>query len=171
MAKTLLFEAGPQLGMVRAVMLFSLACAAASVYAGENLTRTYGSSRGDGGKLQPFPVRLAWGLGVGSLGVVFAAGMWVYGRCYVSRVELDEGAKSVTVHTAGFLRGARQQISLADVTGTRRHQGRADFADAPSVNAPWRSIRVRGRALPFILDEQGVFHDRKRVDRLFPASG
>ena len=58
-------------------MLLSLACAVATIWWGSDLSQSYWVRPADGGMLAPLPVRLAWGVGVGSLGVIFAAGMWV----------------------------------------------------------------------------------------------
>ncbi|HEV3051131.1 MAG TPA: hypothetical protein VGX50_12530, partial [Longimicrobium sp.] len=35
-----------------------------------------------------------------------------------------------------------------------------------SVNAPWYSLRLRGRRFPLIIDLQGDFLDQRAVDRL-----
>jgi len=35
-----------------------------------------------------------------------------------------------------------------------------------SVNAPWTSLRLQGRHLPLIIDEQGDFHDEAALRQL-----
>lgn len=154
----LLFDARRQARKVRGVMLFSLASAVLSVRAGVHLAQTYGLNPADGGVLAPLPVRLAWGAGVALLGVGFAAGMWLYGRCYVARLELDEATQQLHVYTLRFFGTARQMCDVSDVMGGRRHRGKFTTLWL-RVDALWRTLRIAGRWLPLILDLQGeVLH-------------
>lgn len=130
------YRAGAQLVKVRGVMLVSLACAAATVWWGWDLAQTYGSRPADGGVLAPLVVRLAWGVGVGSLGVVFACGMWLYGRLYVAKLELEEATSKLRVHTVGFVGTRKLTFDASEVSASRHHEGRTDLPGAPSVNAP-----------------------------------
>jgi len=118
--------------------------------------------------LAPLPVRLAWGAGVALLGVGFAAGMGLYGRCYVARLELDEVNDRLRVYTVTWWLGLRREVvPLAALRPGRRHRGRAFFLWHPIlVNAPWRSVWVEGRRLPLILDERGQTLDRQKMRRL-----
>src|SRR3712207_1184162 len=104
-----LFRAGSQLIKVRALMLLSLACAIATIWWGLDLSQTYGVRPADGGMLAPLAVRLTWGIGVGSLGIIFAAGMWVYGRCYVAKIELDQHTKELHIYTVRFI-GTKREV-------------------------------------------------------------
>ncbi|MFQ5340281.1 MAG: hypothetical protein ACE5F6_01910 [Anaerolineae bacterium] len=160
-----LFDAGRQLIKVRGVMLFSLACAALSMWAGVHLAQTYGLNPADGGVLAPLTVRLAWGIGVALLGVGFAAGMWLYGRCYVARIELDEETHQLHVYTVGFFGTARHVYDGTDIVGGHHHRGKLVTLWL-SVNAPWRSIWIAGRRLPLIIDEQGEVLHKGWMSRL-----
>jgi hypothetical protein len=162
-----LFRAGRQLVKVRAVMLFSLVCAAASLWWGFDLAQTYGSRPAEGGALAPLPVRLAWGVGVGSLGVIFAAGMWLYGRCYVAKMELDQRTGTLHVYTVRFFGSRKQVFDVSDILGSSYHEGKFDgMGVVPTVDAPWRSMRLAGRRLPLIVDQQGVFLEEELVNKL-----
>lgn len=164
------FRAGTQLLKVRGMMLLSLACAVASLWWGWDLFQTYGTRPADGGELALLPVRLAWGVGVGSLGVIFAAGMWLYGRLYVAKMELDRAASKLHVHTLRFL-GTRERVfDVSDVLVTRRHAGRMDLPGSPSVNAPWTSLRLAGMRLPLIMDQQGDFPQGELTDELLGSA-
>ncbi len=134
-------------------MFFSLACAALSVPVGVHLAQTYGLNPADGGALAPLTVRLAWGIGVTLLGVGFSAAMWLYGRCYVARLDLDETAHQLHVYTLRFFGTARHVYDVDDVVGIRRHRWR--YIGEDWVDAPWYTLRLAGRRLPFILDAPG----------------
>ena len=160
------FRAGGQLVKVRALMVLSLICAVACLWWGAHLAQTYGLSPADGGRLAPLATRLAVGVGVASLGIVFAAGMWLYGRCYVARMEVDGRSGGLHVHTVGFF-GTREHVfDAAQVSVGERHEGTLDASllGAPSVNAPWTSVRIRRRRLPLIVDEQGEFPQGKLLE-------
>lgn len=171
-APLLLYRAGRQLLKVRLLLLMALACGVLAVWAGVHLFRTYGLSPGDGGVLAPLPVRLAWGLGVAFLGLAFAGGMQLYARCYVARLEVDEKREALHVYTVGWLGALRQErypleaLRLRPVR-SRRHSGRTPpLWRGPVVDAPWRSLRLPGRRLPLILDEQGEVHHPGWLRRL-----
>jgi hypothetical protein len=157
---TPVFYAGRQLIKVRGMMLLSLACAIGCVWAGIYLARTYGLSPGDGGVLAPLPVRLAWGIGVALLGIGFAAGMWLYGRCYVAKLNFDEQTTHFHIYTVRFFGSARETVALADIRHTEHHHGQLDVIRADgaglSVNTPWQSITLADRWLPLIIDQQGT---------------
>ena len=162
---TQLFHAGQQLTKVRGVMLFSLVCATASLWAGIHLAQTYGSNPADGGELAPVVIRLAWGIGVASLGFIFAAGMWLYGRCYVAKMELDEQRGELHIYTVAFFGSAKRVFPVSDIRGSRYHGGKLYLA--PLVNAPWRSVRLAGGRLPLVLDERGTFLKKEElIDKL-----
>lgn len=163
---TPIYRSGGQLIKVRGLMLLSLACAAATLWWGFDLFQTYGLRPADGGVLAPLPVRLLWGIVVGSLGIVFAAGMWLYGRCYVAKIEADKHTGEVRVHTVRFVGTRTRTFDSADVTGVSKHENRLDLPGAPSVNAPWTGLRVRDGWLPLIVDGQGEFLEPELAGKL-----
>jgi hypothetical protein len=154
-----IFEAGGQLIKVRIVVLCSLPLAAASIWLAIHLAQTYGVNPGDGGVLAPLPVRLAWAAGVFLLGMSFAVAMWLYGKCYIAKMEIDEQSRVLTIHTVGFFGTTKQKVALSRITGNRYNEGYLDLPSAPVVHAPWWTIRIDGRKLPFILDRQGKFSE------------
>ncbi|MGZ8312706.1 MAG: hypothetical protein ACXWU1_05645 [Allosphingosinicella sp.] len=165
----LIYRAGRQLWKVRAMMLLSLACAAGGAWWGWDLFSTYGLRPADGGELASLPERLAWGLVVSSLGFAFAAGMWAYGQLYVSAIRFDEEADRLLVRTVGFLAGRVRSYARSDVIESGYHAGRMDNPGGVSVDAPWFSLRLRGRRWPLIVDAQGDFPDPELAARLLRA--
>jgi len=153
---------------VRGVVTFALACGLLATIAGIRLAQTYGLNPADGGALAPLSVRLAWGIGVALLGLAFAAGMILYGRCYVARLALDEANEQLHAYTVnGWLTLHREIIPLSALKPGRRHRGRLFvFWRGLLVDAPWRTVWVSGRRLPLILDEQGQVLDPQRMRRL-----
>lgn len=170
------YRAGRQMIKVRAVMMVSLAgLLLCSLWAVE-LAQTHGLNPGDGGKLAPLPERLAWGALVGALGVAFAAGMWLYGRHYAGRIEFDADTKQVHLYTVGFFGDKHHAIDVADLGSVRAHHdtnwGLAAAALAvghpiPVVDAPWRSVRIKGWRWALIVDRQGVVQHPKLMRMLF----
>jgi transmembrane protein TMEM70 (proton-transport ATP synthase complex) len=151
-------------------MLLALVCAAVSTWWGFDLAQTYGTSPGDGGVTAPLAARLAWGVGVGALGVLFAVGMWLYGRCYVTKMELDQRAGKLYVHTVRFFGTRRHAFDVSGVLGSVYHEGELDSDLAPSVDAPWTSVSLAGRRLPLIVDQQGEFLQQELMDELFRSA-
>lgn len=156
---TLVYEAGRQLTKLRFLMVFSVLCAAGSLWGGYHMLQSYGLAPADGGKLAPLPVRLAWAAGITLLGVGFAAAMAVYVRRYVSRILLDPARQELHLHTVGIFGSAEYTIAREDLRGARYYEGKLDGDGA--VDAPWYSLAVKGRRLPFLVDAQGTFHDRQ----------
>jgi len=167
---TPLYRAGSQLIKVRGLMLFSLLCALASAWWGWDLFRTYGSLPADGGVLAPLPTRLAIGLGVASIGIAFAFGMWAYGRLYVSALGLDGAGSALRVRTVGFFGGREAALPLTDVLGSNYRAGEFTDPGGVSVNAPSISVRVKDRRWPLIIDAQGDFTDRPLVAKVLKFS-
>lgn len=161
---TTIYDAGAQAAKVRGLLWFSLACAAGSVWAGVGLARTFGLAPEAGGVLAPLPVRLAWGIGVASIGLAFLAGMLVYARCYAARVQADDAGRTLHVSRVGFLGGSTLVVPAERVRGSEFHPGHADYGGV-SVSAAWNTVRVEGRRLPLIVDTQGDVLDPGRASR------
>ena len=161
---TPIYDSGAQGTKVRALLWFSLLCAAGSTWAGVFLARNFGLSPADGGVLAPLPVRLAWAVGVSSIGLAFLAGMLVYVRCYAARVAVDDEERSLHVSRIGLFGGSTLVVPAERVLGSEYHPGQADYGGV-AVNAAWDTVRVEGRRLPLILDAQGDVLDPERAGR------
>ncbi|HEX2191464.1 MAG TPA: hypothetical protein VHG51_21310 [Longimicrobiaceae bacterium] len=159
-----IYDAGPQATRVRALLWFSLLCAAAALWAGADLAWTYGLSPGDGGVLAPLPVRLAWGVGIAAVGVGFAVGMWVYRACYVAGAAVDEAGGALHLRLVGYFGRPVRVLPVERVLGSRYHPGQASYGGV-AVNAPWDTVWVEGRRLPLIVDARGDVLDRERARR------
>jgi len=166
---TEIYTAGPRVKRVRFIMLLSLVSALAACWFGWDLFQTFGSRPADGGRLAPFAVRLAWGLGVAGLGVMFAIGMWVYGRQYVRTISVDPARSALQVRTLGMFGDETTSFPATNVKRSTFFGGRLNNPAGVSVNAPWFNVWIQGRRLPFILDAQGIFHDPPLLDRLLKA--
>ncbi|HEU4456991.1 MAG TPA: hypothetical protein VFR81_28235 [Longimicrobium sp.] len=95
-------------------------------------------------------------------GLAMAGGILVYGRCYVSRVEVEDDG-TVRVRTVGPFGSPEHVLAPGDIVSGRYHDGEF-VTHEHAVNAPWYTVRVRGRRLPLILDPQGDFHDAARTE-------
>jgi hypothetical protein len=91
------------------------------------------------------------------VGFASVIGILVYGRCYVQRIEQAEDG-SLTLRLTGALGSPKLRLTRDSIEGTRYRRGRFTGGDI-HVNAPWTSLRVIGRRLPLIVDEQGEFLD------------
>lgn len=142
-------------------MFLSVGCAVGCVWAGIDLAQSYGLNPADGGVLAPLSVRLAWGIGGALLGIIFLVGMWIYGKCYVARIEFDEQNKALHIYTVSFFGSEKHEINASNVLSSQYYEG-----ELGSVK-PWREVRIKGRLLPFIVNEQGVFLEKKIMNKLF----
>jgi hypothetical protein len=163
---TPVYSAAGQLIKVRFVLLLALCCAVGGLLWGWNLLQTYGLAPGDGGVLAPFWQRAAWGSSVALLGLAFGLGMWLYVRQYIARIDYDESSASFHIRTADFLSVRPFVASKGGARRGKQHAGQLNLPDAPSVHAPWTSIRVPGRRLPLILDDQGSVHNAALLQQL-----
>lgn len=158
------FDAGHQLRKVRFVMWLAVACAGAGTWWGWSLGQTYGLAPGDGGVLAALPTRVAVGATVAGLGLLFASGMWLYGRQYIAEIRQGPASDELTVRTTQLVGTTARTYPASQVRLGRRHEGRASvhsldnpFIEGIRVHAPWRAVHVPGTRLPLILDGQGWF--------------
>ena len=156
-----IFDAGPQRWKIWFVALISLATGGALAVLGGWLAQSYGLHPAEGGVLKPLATRLLIGLGFGGSGIAIIAGILLYLQCYVFRIEGDEDTGEFCVALAGL----RLTIHGEDVVRAGFNDG-ISHAGGISVNAPWYSLRLRGRRFPLIIDLQGDFLDQRAVDRL-----
>lgn len=150
----LIYSAGSQGWKVRLVQAIVVLIAPVALWGGWEIARTYGLHPSEGGELAPLPLRLAIGGFVALIGVGAVVGMWIYGRCYVMRAEVDEARGVLSITLAGFPIPLRREIAITDIEGSRWHAGQSRGTGV-SVNAPWTSVRLRGRWLPLVVDAQG----------------
>ena len=157
-----IFSAGRQGVKVCAIQLLSLVISPVALWGGWEAARTYGLHPSEGGELAPLALRLLLGGFLAAIGAGFVVGMWVYGRCYVREAEVDPERGVLRLTLAGFVMPSRLEVPLQDVGGSREHDGRFR-AGGMTVNAPWSTVRLRGRRLPLIIDVQGEFIRRELI--------
>ena len=155
---TQVYAAGRRHIRVRAMMIFSLVCALGAMWWGWELLQANSPRSERGGVPAVFA-----GLGVASLGIAFAAAMWVYGRLYVSELHHNGSAHVLRFRTVGFVGRRELLVSEADLLGSTYEPGDIE------VDAPWIRVAIRDRKLPLILDAQGQFFDAALTARLLKS--
>lgn len=154
---TVVYDAGWQGKKVRALTWFLLGAGALLCWLG-TLRPEVPPAEPESPAAYLFATLLAFGAGI-----AIPAAMLVYGRCYVGRVEVaDDGAAHV--RTVGPLGSPLHVIRPEDLGGGRYHGGHFETYEH-TVTAPWHTVRVRGRRLPFILDPQGDVIDAARTEQ------
>jgi hypothetical protein len=146
---------------VRIVMLISLPVAALACWWGWDIFSTYGLRPADGGVLAPFGTRVAFGGFIALFGVAVAFGMWLYGTVYVIALDREPVTKLYHIRTLGFFGTHASSFAEADVRGAKYHAGDLYIPGAPFVEAPWTSVAVTGRRLPFVFDADGTWREYK----------
>jgi hypothetical protein len=148
---------------VRLVMLGSvLWCLAMSGWAAD-LSTSYGLAPGDGGQLRPLAQRLQAAVLVGLAGLLPMLAMAVYMRCYLIR--LDRRGDRLQAVAIGLFAPVRRELAVAQVRRVRAHDGRF-HAGGVAVDAPWISVYVAGRWLPYLVDLQADRVDAAAIARL-----
>jgi hypothetical protein len=158
-----IFDAGPQRWKIWFVVLICVVCGAALVFPGGYLFLNYGLHPDDGGVLKPLMSRILMGAVFVVPGMAIVAAMLLYLRCYVMRIEADEVEGGYRIALAAP--GQALTIGHDDITRVGYNEG-ISHAGGMSVNAPWYSLRLRGRRFPLIIDLHGDFLDQHAVDRL-----
>jgi hypothetical protein len=139
----LLYDSGTRALRVRALTVLSLLCVAGSVW--------LGIATGD--------VEIA-GL-LGAFALAFAIGMAFYETIYVRKLWLDEPREEVYIETLALFGRARLLAPLADCCGGAYYDVRVS-----DEKAPWVTLRVRGKRVPFIIDAGGAIRDEQRLRRV-----
>jgi hypothetical protein len=124
-----------------------------------------GPSYEDGGPGGPLAMRILFGLLFLAMGIGITIGSCIYGPCYVSRVQVDREEGLVRFSVAGFVRGWSLTVRPEDIVSARDHDGYYDSGRSV-VNAPWTTVRLRGRRLPLIVDQQVAFEDYAALHKL-----
>ena len=156
-----IFDAGPQRKMVWFATLVTLGTGGALIWLGEWLIRTYGLNAAEGGVLKPLGQRILLGGSFAAAGAACIIGILVYLRCYVSRIEADDAGDAFRVTVLWPFGRGQRMVGPDDVA-------RASYDDGifMNVEAPWHSLRLHGRRLPLIIDDQGSLLDEHALDRL-----
>jgi hypothetical protein len=166
---TSLMENRRQARKVRRVLVASWMAALACTLWGWDLLHTYGMNPGDGGILRPFPERLRAALLIALMGWGPAVGMTILARRYVVglRVEADH----LRIATLSLWGGEPrvERVPLRDLRGGRYFHGRLDSGRS-RVHAPWITLRIRHRKLPYLLDLQADSLKTGRLASLLPPS-
>ncbi len=159
---TLLFDNHRQTLKVRCLMWGIFAAGLSALYAGWSIFQTLGLAPGDGGVLRPVGERLAFGAGVALLGIAGIAGMMLFASLYA--VTLSRQGERIEIETLTLSGIGRRHFSfdVSEVGEAAYHHGRMkrgiatdeDVAMYDGIDAPWITMRVAGRRLPFILDLQ-----------------
>lgn len=166
-----IFEAGGQLIKLRLLILFLLACAAGSIWAGVYFAQSYGVNPGDGGVLAPLSVRLAGGAGFFLFGISLAVGTWLFAKCYVTGIALDEQTGILHISSARFFGTRTDQVPVSKIISSRFYKGFTEgTSDSAQVHAPFRTVRIEGRKLPLLLDLQGELIELELLKRLFKSN-
>lgn len=154
---------------VRIFLWGSIAACFAALYAAWSLVETYGLNPGDGGVLRPLDERLMAGGIVGGLGVAFAGAMIWYASLYAVRISRERD--QVEMETMAILGTKTRNFAVSDFDGGTYHGGRMQSGRGISVNAPWITLRVKGRRIPFIADVQAETFDQSALMNLARGGG
>jgi hypothetical protein len=156
---TVVYDAGWQGRKVRALTWFLLAAGVLFCWLGTLRPKVPPPPGEEASAAEWFLVTLfAFGTGIATAG----AGL-LYGRCYIGRVEVADD-DTVHLRTIGPLRSPLHVFRPEDLGGGRYHDGQFETYKH-SVNAPWYTVRVRGRRIPLILDPQGDVIDDAGTER------
>jgi len=154
---------------VRWVLLASWVAAAACLLWAWSLLHTYGMNPGDGGILRPFPDRFRAALLVTLMGGLPAMGMTLFARRYVVELGVDAGHLRIATLNPWRVAPRIEIVRLSELRGGRHFPGRLAKGRS-GVHAPWITLRVRDRKLPYILDLQAESLDAHRLAALLPAA-
>lgn len=142
------FDAGGQVPRVWFVMAVVVAQAVGTAVAAAALAREPG----------PFVAGLLLAYGLGCV-----LGMVVYLGCYVRRIDHHASGEAEDAHVTTLWPGPPLVLGEDDVAMATAHAGRAVGHRGIEVNAPWTTVRVRGRRLPLIVDAQGSWRVAART--------
>jgi hypothetical protein len=96
-------------------------------------------------------------------GLVASLGILVYGRCYIGRLEVEDDG-TLRIRTVGPIGSPEHVLQPDDIVSGVYRDGYLR-ANGQTVNAPWFTVRLRGRRLPLILDPQGDVLDADRTEQ------
>jgi TMEM70/TMEM186/TMEM223 protein family len=145
-----------------AVMVF---CAVVAKFVFENMIDAEGST-----ELSPIGIRLAFAGVILSIGLSFFGGMLFYLTYYTTCLTRSKTGDLIYIETLRLFGRATRTLKPSQIDGSAYHHGQLDLIRAPSVNAPWFSVRVvRGKG--FLLDMQGKIVDADLLIEVLTANG
>lgn len=153
----LVYDAGSRRTLIRAMILLSIPVGLLFWWLGF-LGWNYPPEVGERAWERPLANLLCFG---GGLGIV--ASMLVYGRCYISQVEVEDDG-TVRIRTIAPFGSPEHVLRPVDVLPGEYHEGHFQSGGVRGV-APWHSIRLRGRRIPLILDPVGDVLDARAAER------
>ncbi len=155
-----LLENGSRVLRVRLVALFIAGFALVLFGFALSLARNYGLSPGDGGVLKPPGERLFVAAIVSLIAAAFLAGIIVYLRRYLVRIELRGDQVELTV--IGVLSPFVVTVDRRRIPATRYFHGYF-AARGLVVRAPWITLKVAGWPIPFVADLQAGHVSEKAI--------
>jgi hypothetical protein len=113
----------------------------------------------------PYWLGFLFGLAFLLGGIAIAIGGWLYGPAYVTRIEVDREQQLARFSILGWIRGWSFTVPVDDIVSGRHHEGHLNTG-RHRVNAPWTTVRIRGRRLPMIVDDGALVYEWNAVYRL-----
>ncbi|QOJ27811.1 MAG: hypothetical protein HRU80_02580 [Ignavibacteriales bacterium] len=95
-----------------------------------------------------------WGTLFMMMSAAIAAGILVYQDCYVTSLRQDKTTGLFTLATESLIGRRVHSFSYQDIKGWREDSGEY-YNGKFHIVAPYISLRLKGRFLPFIIDLQG----------------
>lgn len=160
----ILLENRRQALKLRIMLWGSVVCCIGALYGAWSLYETYGLSPGDGGVLRPLEERIMAAAIVASLGLVFAGGMLFLASRYAVRIARE--GDQVDLVTMSLFGTKARRYSTADFGGGSYYHGRMVSGRGHNVNAPWITLRVNDKRVPFMVDLQAERIDRAALRKL-----
>jgi hypothetical protein len=111
---------------------------------------SHGVAPAEGGTLQNFSERLGVAMLIALGGILPLSGMAFYSSLYVTRIERADDSIMLTV--LGAIRPAQHLYAISDLVPGTSDASR--FDGRMPVNAPWLTLRVTDRKMPFVVDLQ-----------------
>lgn len=151
---------------VRFVQVLGLLIAAVALWSAHDTAFSPADILSRRGEVVSWPVRYGTAALLLVVGVGGAIGVVVYGWCYVTCVVWDPEAGECRLTLAGFFVPVHAAVPSAREPRYLRRDGFSRGGEI-TVNAPYYSVRVPGRRLPFIVDRHGEFPYRHLFHRVF----
>ncbi len=145
-----------------------------SLYVGLQLMQSYGLNPADGyaGELAPFGNRAIFAVTLVGFALLCLIGILAYTRVYVARLWVADDGSHLRIASVGLFGSLISEIGEKEIVSALYRRGyMRDWVSGLTVNAPWVSLWVANRSLPFILDQQGLVHDQALYNRILSTKG